>query len=437
MALSGRTLSLLTGFGIAAVLLGVYTAAPARFLSNDTRPAVYSAISLVKRGDLDLDEFSWTIRGQNPEWPYYVVPTVDGRVVSRYGIGGPVTAAPVFGAALAVRPRISETTGMWLGRFAAGLCVALAALFVWLAALRVGASRKGASLVALVYGLGTCAFSLASQALWQHGPAQMWLALGAYLLVRAGPWSVPGAGAAFAAAVLCRTPDAVLALAATIYVLGAYRREPRRWLGFIAAALAVASLQAVHSWVYFGAPWVMGQAMARTDVHHLHWHEPFWRGFLGLLVSPSRGLLVYSPVFLFLLYRPVATWRASHPAVRALLLGGIALVLVMSRYSGWTGGACFGYRMICDAAPFLALAMVAVLPRLSSWARAAFAAALALSVTIHSVGAFNYSPTQWDAVDVEVHPEAVWSVRHGQLSHVFTHRMVSEPLSAFGASPGP
>jgi hypothetical protein len=40
-----------------ATLLALYVASPLRWLGNDTRPAPFAAVSLVKRGDLYLDAF--------------------------------------------------------------------------------------------------------------------------------------------------------------------------------------------------------------------------------------------------------------------------------------------------------------------------------------------------------------------------------------------
>lgn len=419
---------------LSAALLSIYSLIPATFLGNDTRPAAFTAVSLAKRGDFDLDEFAWAFKGARPDWPYNVLPAADGHVVSRLGVGGPVAALPVFAPVLVAKPRISESFAMALGRFVAALYTAAAAGFVFATARRMGAAMGGAVLVAATYGLGTCAFSVASQALWQHGPAQFFLALGTWLLVRDDRWA-PLAGAAFGAAVLCRPPDAFFALAAVAFAVWRWRRVPRRLAAFVGAAAPMAAAQLAYNARYLGSPFTFGQTVQVTGAdalpHASYWQNDYAEGVLGLLVSPSRGLLVYTPVFGFLvlyLWRGAA-WRRLTPAVKFQLAGALALLLVMARYYGWYGGWCFGYRMLADAAPALCLALVPLLETLGRLQRLLFAASVAASLTIHLAGAANYSPFDWDMhPDLDRHTDRLWSVADGQLRYVFTRRRSRVPL---------
>ncbi len=421
--------------------MGVYLAPPAEFLGNDTVPSVLTATSLARSGDADLDELEPVIRGNRRDLPYWVVPTVDGHLVSRFGIGAPLVALPVFGPALLVKGAIDERAALLLGRLVAALCVSAATVLLHASARRIGATARVALAVAGLYALGTSALSLSSQALWQHGPAQLALTLGAYLLIRATaapgtagapsprstPWLLAGAGASFSLVVLCRPPDAIFALAAGVAVLVRFRRRTSNVAAFVVGALPLALALLSFNDRHFGSPFSIGQTHVVTGrdalPHASYWDTPFFTGLAGLLVSPSRGLFVYTPAFLLLLWRPRRTFEQLPLAVRALLVGAIALVLVMARYYGWYGGYCFGYRMIADATPVLALALVPGLASLSRRGWAAFGALAAASVVIHAAGALNYSPGDWDShPDLDAHADRLWSVRDGQLVHVFTRR---------------
>ena len=65
----------------------------------------------------------------------------------------------------------------------ASLLTALAALFLFQAA-RGFVQPVPAVLIALAFGLGSCAWPVSSQALWQHPASTFFLSLGAWLLLR-------------------------------------------------------------------------------------------------------------------------------------------------------------------------------------------------------------------------------------------------------------
>jgi hypothetical protein len=127
------------------------------------------------------------------------------------------------------------------------------------AARALGATRLAALGVALAYGLGTSAWSIASQALWQHGPAQFWLALAMLLLARNA--SAFGVGGALGMMVLCRPPDFFLALAVGAWAMRAWRRDRGRVLGFLAGAAIPAIVLGTLNALWFGAPWRVAQSI--------------------------------------------------------------------------------------------------------------------------------------------------------------------------------
>lgn len=416
---------------LALCLLAFYCAVPLRFLGNDTRPAVYTAVSLARRGDFDLDEYAHRIRARDGSWPYFVTPTAHGTVVSRYGPAVPVLAMPAFALVLAVRGgHLTEHLAGHVGRAVAAGFVASAAALLVLCARRIGASRAEALAVAAMYGLGTVACSVASQALWQHGPAQFFVALGLWALLKGGRGGHALGGFAFAMMALCRPPDAMLALAAGVYVVArGWRTERAMVLSFALAAAAPVALLLAFNTLQFGAPWVFTQISRVRGIDAASFPtESYWRenplvGLAGLLLSPSRGLLVFSPMFALLALRWRAVREGAPPLVLALLGGFALMTLVLSRYYAWYGGWTYGYRMIGDAAPVLCLALLPVLRGADARGRGALWALAGLAVIIHVAGAWNYSPIDWDgAPNVDLHRARLWSLRDAQIVYVFTHR---------------
>ena len=414
------------------VALAAYLAQPAQFLSNDTRSAVFTAVSLAKRGDFGLEEFAHILKGNRPDWPYYILPTHDGGAVSRFGLGPPAVAVVLFAPVLWVTGRITESDAIRLGRVVAALCVALSAALLYLAARRLGARRGSSLVVTVLYAFGTCAFSVASQALWQHGPAQLFLALGLFLLARDESRFTPVAGAAFASAVVCRPPDVVFAAAAAIYAALHWRRQPRRFVAFLLFAMPLFLAQLAYNYRYFGAPWIFGQTLKVEGADALpeanYWANNPLVGIAGLLVSPSRGLFIYTPAFIALAILLRRTWKEQPAFLRLQLAGVVALILLLSRYYGWYGGMCFGYRMLADAAPALCLLSLPVYEALAGVPRRAYLVALALSIVIHGLGAYNYSVLDWDAhPDIDWNRQRLWSIKDSQLGYVLTHRRTFLP----------
>ena len=96
-------------------------------------------------------------------------------------------------------------------------------MFVFLAA-RGFVQPVPAVLIALAFGLGSCAWPVSSQALWQHPASTFFLSLAAWLLLRSEgqPLAAAWCGAAFGMAVLCRPTVAVVAVCTGAYLCCAW-----------------------------------------------------------------------------------------------------------------------------------------------------------------------------------------------------------------------
>jgi hypothetical protein len=131
------------------------------------------------------------------------------------------------------------------------------------------------------------------------------------------------------------------------------------------------------------------------------WQTPLWKGLAGLLISPSRGLLVFSPILGLAFWGMVEIWRSAEwRSMRPLTLGVLAMMALQCKWFDWWGGWTFGYRPWLDVVPFLALFIVPALePALRTLPRQAlFAVALGWSVFVQALGAFSYDRTWNDRV---------------------------------------
>jgi hypothetical protein len=394
--------------------------------SGDTTPNRYLPVSILRDGSFYLDAFPFLY---SPTLPYYVR-RVAGRYVSSYPVTGAVLAVPIYLPAV-LRGEEPESP-VWndLEKTSAAVIVALSVVFLYLALVRLTTAGM-ALLVAGAYAFGTSSLSVSSQALWQHGPSQLGLAAALYCLVRGREserW-VGVSGLPLAFAVVSRPTDLLLAVPLGIYVM---RYHPRQVGSLLVFALPPVGFQLWYNATYQGDPFWTQVPILRGE----HWTGRFWEGLPGLLVSPGRGLFVYSPIFLFSVATLTGAWRrGGDPLLRAMGAGTLMVVLLYARWSPWWGGHTFGPRLLADLAPFLALALYPLRDGLKrgGWMRAAFVAALVWSAGAHSIGAF-WDDIGWNAhpVDVDRAPRRLWSWTDNQLVNPLYSRITTAVKEALG-----
>jgi hypothetical protein len=348
-----------------------------------------------------------------PVLPYFLTPslradpaTAEPLYVNTFGPGAAIAALPVLAPLrLAVGDLRAHPEALWFGaKLAASLLVALSAAFVFLTARRFLAAPWAAAL-ALAYGLGTAVWSTSSQTLWQHPASEAFMAAGIFFLVRARGSARDAAlsGAALAAAVACRPTSAILAAAAAVYLLVVDRRA---FAALALAAAPLAALLAAYNAHHLGSILRFGQTEASAMVAQFKtgssdvWQTPLHIGIAGVLASPSRGLLVFSPWLAFAVPGAVLAWRRRELEVlRPVSIAALLVLAVEARWFDWWGGWSYGWRRVVDLAPLCALlAAPAVAWIAARRARVAAAGALvAWSVLVQAVGAFGYDVDGWNA----------------------------------------
>jgi hypothetical protein len=279
-----------------------------------------------QEGNFDLNEFQFLYAQGMPYYLRYL----NNRCVSNYPVGPAIAALPFYliPALGAVPPtdRLIEV----LEKLAAASMVALSASLLYLV-LRHLASAGVALLLTVIYALGTSSFSVISQALWQHGPSQLALATGLYSLIRGReePVWLGLAGFSLAFAVICRPTDLLLTLPLSVYVMLYHRPQIGR---FLLGALLPGLFQLWYNYTYLGELFFQPFGI-------FFWSTPLMEGLGGILLSPGRGLFVYSPVLLCSLLGMALAWRDhGDPLLRALSVGILPTLLLYGKWINWWGG---------------------------------------------------------------------------------------------------
>jgi hypothetical protein len=218
-------------------------------------------------------------------------------------------------------------------------------------ALKGRCSDEFALALSLLYGLGTWAFSVSSQALWQHGPAALGTALALWGFNEKGRRFDALAGFGLGLAVAAR-PDSVFFLAAgAAYVLCCDRK---RLPGFALGAALPLGLLAAYWLAYTGR---LRPPESSFQANIFRGFQP--AAFIGLLLSPTRGLLLFFPPAVFAVF---AAWRSRDALVRLMTAACAGPWLLLSFYNFWVGGGTFGPRYFAVAALVFCWAAAGLVP---------------------------------------------------------------------------
>mgnify|MGYP001026585147 CR=1 FL=1 len=324
---------------------------------------------------------------RDPALQPFGVPGPNGKIYARYGAGGSVIALPL----LWIADRGADPDGevhRFLFTLATPLvaAAACAVLFSFLLRLAVPAGRA----------LSCTAIVAFSSLLWPSAVSTFpnaqyaFFFLAALLLghesARRGSLGLAAAGGAvlgllvtYDEYLLCLVPGAAsCTIAPAVWdrlrgdaswlerarsLLGAARRDGSlaRFVTFAFATLLGVALFFLFNRWRFGSILHSGKVDALPEEHAI-FGNPLG-GFLGLLVSPGKGVIWYSPPILLGALGLRDLLRRHRSLGLALLLSSVTLLFVLSPVAFWAGDWCWGPRYLTVVVPAFGLAMPAVVER--------------------------------------------------------------------------
>ena len=409
----GRRVAASTAFRLALVAFVVYQINLRPVSSADTFPMRYAPISILTEGDLDFDEFVFLRAepeqhaGFEPGMPYFLQ-FRRGHYMSTPPLMVSVLATPVYavpvwlgltGDPSEVRApgagfTRTEVMGTLLSKIAAALMIAISVALVYLSLLYL-VEASGAFWITLVYAFATSSWAVSSQGLWQTTGSQLLLA-GAFLALliadrRNARTMIAMAGALTALAVMSRPTAAIFALVITVYVWQVHRPQ---FSAFLPAPIVLGTLLLGYNFYYFG---VLRGGYEGVHVENAVSWAQISMGLQGLLVSPNRGILTFSPVVVAAFAGAIVAFRREGLLLlRYLAVGVVATILFYSTMTQWHGQFSFSYRYLVDLLPALALLATPTWQWLKArrWRLGVIGALAVFSLCIQVVGAFYY-PCDW------------------------------------------
>jgi hypothetical protein len=387
--------------------------------SGDSLPASLIPFSIILDGSSTLDRFGPYINSQAPYAPEIIYKS--GRHwYSRYPIAGPVLVAPLYlpfapwlrhsspGFLLAIARIAEKAIAVAL---AAGAAVALLCLLQRLT------SERAAWVLTLTFALGTNHWSTASQALWQHTFGQLFIVAWLYSIERLAASRLQSlllaAVGIFGGCAIAIRPTNIALLPASAAALYCLRAPAAAHVRAFAPLLAVTALAAGYNVTAFGR--ITGGYAAEFGRHPL-------AALAGILVSPGRGLLVYTPAALFALlaFAPIARDSLARHRPIAFAAGIFSLFQLASIaiWPVWWGGYCWGPRLLTEIlAPLMVLIAIGLPAMNRKPLRLAFAAAVLYGFLIQALGVYFLSQRPMGPPPGQRGPRALAVVELGRQPH--------------------
>jgi hypothetical protein len=341
---------------------------------------------------------------------------INGRLLYVYPWGSSLLSLPMValfnGAGFRVAPHHKYNGDNEL-RMQAIIASGLCAITIWVVyeAAHYLLPLPWSLAIALGAAFGTPVWSSASRSLWPQTWAVLLTMIAIWILLSG---SIRPLLLATALAWSCLVRPQVIpdVVAITGYVLIRYER--RFFWRYVAAGALWTIPICTMVWFFTG-----GFFSALYSPRELDFPHRFWWRLYGVLLSPSRGLLIFSPVILVSLYLTLRYWKAFSQrrlAILALVIIGMHLV-ILSSWIVWWGGGSYGPRLLLETVPwFVLLAILGIRAfvedhslsfrrRLVMGSIAALA--LAASVATNAPGALAANSIGWRHLDVQ-HLGALW-----------------------------
>lgn len=434
----------------------VYLANGRTIESGDTIPNSLLALNWLQNNTLHFDAFrqSYLFDIYHGS-PYFFAESAKGHLTSVYPVGTAIVTLPIYfllslylNLLAFIKTNISgvvfsfditspafESYRLILEKLTATIITSLSVVILYIS-IRLKFSLTVALITSFIYAFATNTWITNSQALWQHTATGLVLTSLILCLLKANR-----AGSSYLrlllslTGILCgllliiRPTNLFFSIAVVVYVIATHRRMAV----FLLLGLLICFLGLAWNLYNFDDP--LGGYVSLGSAYKVTFYKfsvtQFIQGFLGLLFSPSRGILVFSPIMLLGipgLWQAAKKYKVSQDErlILSLAMAAVALFLSYCFYTIWWSGGSYGPRFLSDISPVVCYLIAYFIDAnldSSFKNQKAFILNTALclfllvtSTTSQVVGVFGKANWSGQPVDVDTHPLRLWDLKDTQLS---------------------
>jgi len=344
--------------------------------SEDTVPTMLLPVAIIKEKTLYLNSYYDMMVDRYPHpddknqirglTPFYLK-KIGNNYASAFPIITSLLAVPAYFLPVKLGMPVTWENIILLSKISSALTIALSGGFLYLLLKRqFSLNEKSSAILSYIYLFGTVNFAMLSQSMWQHGTLQLFSILGLYFILdhlkqpKFQPFRAILGGFFYGLAILSRPTGALAFLLIILLVLF----KTRHIKPFIKASffIMLGLLVNVLFFIWYNNEYYLGiQNQGYSGQILTSWLSPFPISFIGVWLSPSKGILIYSLIFIISLvgfYISIKKgWRENFQYIIYFLIV-LAHTLIISFWKHWYGGYSFGYRMSSDVILYLILLIV-------------------------------------------------------------------------------
>jgi hypothetical protein len=337
----------------------VYNSYTGLTMSRDTFPAAILPYNILQHHTLAFDSISFSPLLNYNGTVSYAIQIINGHYYSLFPIVTPILLLPFYAVQYLVLTTfaipVTDEIILHSAKTAAA-CMATISCVIFLATARELFENRIALGSTVIFAFATATWSISSQALWQHGLGELLLISMIYLIIKIettdSRYYLPLLGLLSGLFVFNRPPDAILLIPVILYVM-MWQRE--KYTSYLIPAVLGGLPFLLYNEMVFGN--LFGGYAKNMELFIFSGQFVF--NFLGLLIAPNKGLLIYSPVLIlavfgFMIIRK-DTSRRYLTIIKFFGFAFLVQILLYSFFSDWIGGYCFGPRFLTDAVPVLGL----------------------------------------------------------------------------------
>lgn len=388
--------------------------------AGDNFPAALLPFNIFMGEGLFFDKFYEYIKYAKPEEAVYYFLPFKEHYISAYPLLGGILSLVIylpFYLYLSFNNLLSLdilfNQALQLEKLSASILTAFSVVLFYLLIFKISKNLKLSLLFSLIFAFCTQAFSVSSQALWQHTSANLFFIISQLFLIL-------GLGS-------IRKKRLLIILAIIFALLSFYSRlnfllyvflltgflffvdKKNIAVYFLISTVGIALLF-IHN-IYFYNSLVGGYSVLASNKPKGN----FIDSFLGLIFSPSRGMLFYTPFFIFsiLIFMVKDKLRLLKEKLLFYLHFSYFIlgIFLNSFWGAWWGGHSWGDRLLTDIAPSaVILSFLFYTNSKNKVLKLLFIVLILYSVFTQSLGAFVSTKTKWNShpTNIDYDTKRLW-----------------------------
>ncbi len=417
-----------TTIWLALICAGVFLAAyssPISTMPNDSTGTLLTAQAILQHGTIKLD--AYRVFGNIPYGLDYQFIEKGSHLYYYFPLGSSLYVIPFVWLANRLGLDMADLASQSeVENLLAALTVTLAFLLIY-GICRQFTKRLSSLFLTGIFVFGSSILSTLATSLWSINLALIFILLSLLLLIcdhfkriRLNSFVL---GWALFSAYLCRPSTAIFILIAFTYLFVRRRQQFTKVLLVFLAFMLGFILFSIFEY---------GQILPDYYLPSRLNGGNFWLAVYGHLLSPSRGLIVYSP-FLILTFIGISLFFkriARQPLFWLAALWFVGHLTLVARFPHWWGGHGYGSRLFTEAFPAAILLSLLVwqqifgrhqfAPKLTLLSKSSIVGLITLTASVAIFintfqGLYNFYPRLWnDMPNIDRYPQYLFDWQYPQ-----------------------